>query len=107
MTAEQTYRRQEFVHGVRAGVGAFVRNTAATMSSNLHIDSSYVEQWHETDWPELPSNVRHEISGWVGEYRLAVESFEATSIHTPHTSQYALQLLEDISRQLLERHVIV
>ena len=106
MTTEQIYLRHEFVHTVRAGIGAFVRDTRTTKSGNLHIDSSHVEQWHETDWPELPENVRQEISGWVAEYRLAVENFESTAVHTPHTSQYALQLLEDISRQLVERHVI-
>jgi hypothetical protein len=106
MTTEQMYRRQEFVHRVRAGIGAFVRNTRTTKSGNLHIDSSHVEHWHETDWPELPGNVRREISGWVAEYLLAVDSFETTSVPTPHTTQYALQLLEDISRQLVERHVV-
>ena len=107
MTAEQIYNRREFVHGVRAGIVAFVRSNRTTKSGNLHIDSSYVEHWHEADWLELPENVRAEISGWVDEYRASVDSFESSGIASPHTSQYALQLLEDISRQLLERHVIV
>jgi hypothetical protein len=106
MTTEQIYRRQEFVHRVHYGIGAFVRNTPKTSTGNRHIDSSHVEHWHETDWPELPADIRREITGWVTEYRSAVESFEATSIHIPHTSHYALQLLEDISRQLVERHVV-
>ena len=107
MTKEQIYNRQEFVHGVRSGIGAFVRSSGLTKSGNLHMDSSHVEHWHESDWLELPENVRVEISGWVDEYRSSVDSLENSGIATPHSSQYSLQLLEDISRQLLERHVII
>ena len=75
-------------------------------SGNLHIKSSYVEHWHAGDWMELPENSREQISAWVEEYRANVVSWESSSLHTPHNSQYSLQILEDISHELLQRHVI-
>ena len=107
MTAEQIYNRKEFVVGVRAGVSAFARDTHLVKSENRHIDSCYVEHWHESDWMELPENVKTQISIWVDEYRSTVRSFEATAVHTPHMAQYCMQLLEDICHELIQRHVIM
>jgi hypothetical protein len=71
MAEAQSKRREDFLMGLRRGIMAFFMKPKDGVT-DYHMNLSFVKDWVESDWAEIPANVRSQVTESVVRFRTVV-----------------------------------